>query len=185
MSSDRIVTGKFRVSFPNVFKAHVPMSGQGDPQYDVQMLFHKEQDKKALTELKTFALAAAKAKWGEKIPAGLTLPFNDGDSKEYASHKGHIYINAKTKFKPQVVDQNVKEITDLEQDKFYAGCYARASLNAYAYEFMGKKGVAFGLMMLQKVAEGEPLGGSRPAPADDFAVVEGYTSDAENFETDF
>ena len=53
----------------------------------------------------------------------------------------------------------------------YSGCYARVSLNFYAFNSNGNKGVACGLGNIQKVRDGEPLGG-RTNAADDIASLE-------------
>ena len=50
----------------------------------------------------------------------------------------------------------------------YSGVYGRASINFYAFNSNGNKGIACGLGNLQKIADGEPLGG-RSSAEDDFA----------------
>lgn len=49
----------------------------------------------------------------------------------------------------------------------YSGCYARVSLNFYAFNSNGSKGIACGLGNIQKIKDGEPLGG-RCSATDDF-----------------
>jgi hypothetical protein len=53
------------------------------------------------------------------------------------------------------VDKLVKPI--LGRDEVYSGCYGRVSLNFYAFNFNGNKGVACGLGNIQKIKDGEPL----------------------------
>ena len=55
----------------------------------------------------------------------------------------------------------------LDRDEVYSGCYARVSLNFYAFNSNGNKGIACGLGNIQKIKDGEPLGG-RSSAADDF-----------------
>jgi len=151
---ETIMTPKFRVSFPEIF---VPKAGPqgGQEFYSVQMLFPKDQD---LSPMKALCAKTAESFFGPTWKTlGLRMPFNDGDTKQWESHQGHIYVNAKTKFQVPLVDQKKQEI--LDQSEFYPGCYARAIVNAYAYNTAGNKGVAFGLMAVQKLAEGEKLGG--------------------------
>ena len=57
------------------------------------------------------------------------------------------------------------------RDRVYSGCYARVSLNFYAFNSNGNKGVACGLGNIQKIRDGEPLG-SRTTAADDFTTIE-------------
>jgi hypothetical protein len=82
-----------------------------------------------------------------------------------------ITFKATEKYKPGVVDANVKDI--IEPREFYSGCYARASVRAYVYDNKGNRGVGFGLNNVQKLRDGEPLGGSGgPArPSDEFQAV--------------
>jgi hypothetical protein len=49
----------------------------------------------------------------------------------------------------------------------YSGVYARVSINFYAFNSNGNKGIACGLGNIQKVRDGEPLGGKSKAE-DDF-----------------
>lgn len=165
----KVLTPKFRVSFPQVFKAEA--FEDGDPKYAITMLFDKDAD---LTEMKKAAEAAAKEKWADKIPKNLRSPFRDGDEKELDGYAGKIFVRASSKSKPGVVDQNVKPIVD--PSEFYPGCYARATVVAFAYEAKGNKGVSFALLNVQKLGDGEAFG-NRSNPEDDFAPVAGEASD--------
>lgn len=95
-------------------------------------------------------------------------PLRDGDVErpEDEAYAGHYFINANSKLKPGVVDANLNEIIDPAE--FYSGCYGRASITFYAYNVNGNKGIACGLQNLQKLKDGEPLGGSRASAASDF-----------------
>lgn len=173
----KVNTPKFRVSFPAVFEQ---TEYQGKKFYSVMALFPKDAD---LSQLKEQAEKAVIEKWGadkNKWPKNLRSPFRDQSEKAYAGDdgtqklpKGHeegaIFMNFKSNQRPSVVDQNVQEI--LDQNEFYAGCWAIASVQAYAYDHMGNRGVSFGLGNIQKVGDGEPLGG-RTRPEDDFKPIE-------------
>jgi hypothetical protein len=80
--------------------------------------------------------------------------------------KGHYVLNASSKNKPGVVDAALQPI--IEPTEFYSGCYGRASLNFFAYNQAGNRGIGCGLNNLQKLADGEPLGG-KSRPEDDFS----------------
>lgn len=173
-----INTPQFRVSYPNVFKARRnELNGQDE--YSVVALFKKGEDLKVLKEA---AQKAIVEKWGpdkEKWPKNLRSPFRDQaerakevDGKRIlpAGHEeGAIFLNLKTKQRPGVVDQNVQDIID--ESQFYAGCWARASVNAFAYDQKGNRGVSFGLGNIQKVKDDEPLG-NRAKPEQDFAPIQ-------------
>ena len=56
----------------------------------------------------------------------------------------------------------------LEQEEVYSGCYARISVNMFAFNSNGNKGIGCGLLNIQKVADGEPLAGIQSSPEEDF-----------------
>ncbi len=166
MSTTKLITAEARLSFPNLFVAKAPMDGKGEPKFDCVLLFPKTTD---LSGLKAAASAAVKEKWGTKIPPGLRSPFRNGDEKELDGYKDHIFIRASSKSKPGVVDENLQPV--MEAGQIYAGCYVRASLNVYAYENSGNRGVAFGLNNIQKLRDGAPFGQGASKPEDDFKAV--------------
>jgi hypothetical protein len=168
---NRIPTPHFRVSFPAVFEKK--QQPNGEMKYGLTMLFPKDSDLKTLQVL---AKETAQAKFGE-IPSGLVSPFKDGNEKasKYPSHADMIVIEARTDYKPGIVGPDGKtEILDSEA--FYAGCWARAKVNCFAWENAGRKGVSFGLSNLQKVKDDESFE-TRYDPAEDFDAV-ANTADA-------
>ena len=80
-----------------------------------------------------------------------------------------MFLNANSKQAPQVVDKHVQPI--LDQSEVYSGCYGKVSITFYAYNSNGNKGIAAGLVNVQKLRDGEPLG-SRTNAKDDFEAVE-------------
>lgn len=169
--ADNVLTPEFRVSFPYVFRPQKALEAGKEPKYSVTMLFKKGEN---LSALKAAAKKVAVEKWGEdqsKWPKNLRLPFRDQGEKEFAGYEaGAIFITATSKQRPGLVDANVQDI--LDESQFYAGCYARATIRAFAYDQAGNRGVAFGLQNVQKLRDGEPLGG-RSRPQDDFEPIEG------------
>jgi len=177
-SKIKCLTPKFRVSFPSVFQASAA-PGSDKKHYSVVAIF----DKKSLTsdpvakdlflKMKQAMQECAREEWGDKIPKDLKNPFRDGGEKETPGYgPDTIFITFKTEEKngrPGLVDQNMQRIT--EEGIFYPGCYAHATVNPYAWTYMGKSGISFGLQNLQKVADGEPLGGGRAKAEDDFSAV--------------
>ena len=163
----KVVTGKVRASYVHIFQ---PQSIDGnDPKYSMSIIIPKS-DKKTLNAIKK-AIEAAKvagtAKFGGKIPANLKTPLRDGDidREDDPAYADAYFINCTSKTKPGVVDQQRNEITD--SSDIYSGCYVRVSLNFYAYNTNGNKGIAAGLNNVQKWADGEYLGG-RSRAEDDF-----------------
>lgn len=174
-----VTTPKFRVSYPNVFEAK-KNDLTGKMEYSIVALFKKGENldalKKAVTDEIEKKLGPDKSKW----PKNLRSPFRDqgerkkvtDDGKEIMPdgyEEGAIFLNLKSNQRPGVVDQNVKPIMDAAE--FYAGCYAHATITASYYDQKGNKGVSFWLQNIQKLGEGEPLGG-RTRPEADFAPVQ-------------
>jgi len=168
----KAVTGEVRFSYLHVFEPNAIEEGQ-TPKYSVSLLIDKS-DKKTLAAIKK-AIEAAKTagapKWGGKIPPNLKTPIRDGDAErpDQEEYKGKFFVNANSVGKPGVVDQNVQPI--LDSTEVYSGCYGRASVNFYAYNVSGNKGIACGLNNIQKMRDGDTLGG-RSRAEDDFDAVD-------------
>lgn len=184
---DKMVkTPVFRASFPHVFKPHSGFAGQA-PKYSLVMLFDKKTAD--IKELKKAAMNAAIEKWGpkEKWPKGVRFPFRDGDEKsDMQGYEGTIFVSASSKQKPQVINKN-KELLTEEDGAFYAGCFAKATLLAYAYDTAGNKGVSFALQNVLKIGDGESFSGRKAAEDDfsdeDFELKDG-SDDASNYDAD-
>ena len=168
--STKISTGRVRFSYANVFEP-TAMDETQEKKYNISILIPKS-DKATLAKVNAAIEAATVAglasKFGGKQPANLRTPLRDGDidKPEDDVYAGHYFINAKSIRKPQIVDANLDPI--MSQDEFYSGCYGRASITFYAYATAGSKGIAAGLENLQKLADGERLGGGGSSAAEDF-----------------
>lgn len=168
----KVVTGEVRFSYVNVFEPYAANPGD-EPRYSVSILIPKD-DKATLAKIDRAIKAAIEQglpQWGGKKPANLKLPVRDGDVErpDDPDYAGHYFINARSKTKPGIVDARLNEIINSEE--FYSGCYGRASINFYPFNVSGNKGIAAGLNNLQKLRDGEYLGG-RSRPEDDFEAVE-------------
>lgn len=173
--TNNIITPEFRVSYPYVFRPNKPMEANQEPKFSVTMLFPKDTD---LSKLKQAAEQAAIEKWGAgKAPKNLRSPFRDQGEKESEGYvPGAIFITATSKQKPGLIDGANNDIVD--ETQFYAGCYARASIRAFAYDKAGNKGVAFGLQNIQKLRDGESLSGRMKAQAEFEPVADAVVGEA-------
>lgn len=183
----KCTTPEFRVSFPHVFEKHSGFEGQ-EPKYSIVMLFPKNVK---LSELERAATNAATEKWGPKAkwPKNFRWPFRDGDDDEKSNLQGYegcIFVSASSKQRPQVVGNKKVDgaFPRIEKDteEFYAGCYARATLIAFAYDKAGNKGVSFSLQNVQKIRDGEQFSGRKNAD-DEFDDVEDGSDDASNYQS--
>lgn len=173
-----IITPVFRVSYPAVFAPRRNDLAKRD-EFTITMLFDKKTAKVDLVGLKALCKEVAEEKWGVgKIPATLKSPFRDGDLEkpDNLSFKGVIFVKAWSKYMPGLIDGKRQPI--INQDEFYGGCYAKAQLNAFAYDQGGNKGISFGLLHVQKVRDGEAFG-NRTRAEDAFSPIEDEESTAE------
>lgn len=169
----KVITGRKTVfSYLNVNEPKAPMGG-GTPKYSVSLLIPKS-DKTTYEKIKAATKAAYEEGQGKLRGTGksvpkledLKLPLRDGDKKDDPNYKGCWYINANSTTKPGVVDADCNPILDTSE--LYSGIIGRASINLYAFNSNGNRGIAAGLNNLQKLEDGTPLGG-HTRPEDDFA----------------
>jgi hypothetical protein len=165
----KVVTGKVRFSYAHVFSPQASQEG-GQPKYSVSIIIPKS-DKETVEKINKAIEQAKeenKAVWGGTVPKGLKGGLRDGDEeKDDPAYANSYFINANSAQKPGVVDADLNAI--LDQGEFYSGCFGRASISFFAYNSNGSKGVGCGLNNVQKLEDGEKLGGASSA-SDDFAV---------------
>ena len=173
----KVITGPdTRWSYANVWE---PKSiNGGTPKYSVSLIIPKS-DKVTVEKIKKAIQAAyeegqRKLKGnGKTVPAlsVLKTPLRDGDLErpDDEAYANSYFINANSATAPGIVDADRNTIID--RSEVYSGVYGRASINLYAFNSNGNKGIACGLNNLQKIKDGEPLGGKSRAE-DDFATDE-------------
>lgn len=174
--STKVITGKVRASFVHVFE---PASVNGsEPKYSCSFIIPKS-DTQTIAAIKA-AIEQAKqdgiAKFGGKIPPNLKTPLRDGDidRPDDPNYADSYFINANSKERPGLVDRRRAPITDPLE--LYSGCYVRASINFFAFNTNGNRGVAAGLGNIQKWADGEPLNG-RVRAEDEFEALDAEDDD--------
>lgn len=166
-SAKVIIAGRF--SYANVWE---PKSINGsDPKYSISIIIPKD-DKKTVAAIQKAIDEAKKegiAKFGGKIPSNLKTPLRDSDidRPDDPSYANSYFINANSKNAPQIVDSKVQPI--LDRSEVYSGCYGKISVNFYPFSINGSKGIAAGLGNIQKLSNGESLGGKNRAE-DDFEI---------------
>lgn len=167
----KVVTNPVRLSYAHVWEPHSIQGGK--EKYSVSLIIPKE-DTETIEKIEKAIDAAIEqgiGKFGGKKPnkGALKLPLRDGDvEKDDAAYKDAYFVNANSLTAPQIVDGNVEPI--LDRSEVYSGVYARVSITFYAFNVNGNKGIACGLGNIQKIKDGEPLGGGSSAN-DDFKSV--------------
>lgn len=169
----KVVTGiNTRLSYANIWE---PKSiNGGKEKYSVSLIIPKSDTKtiQAINKAIDAAIKEGIGKFGGKKPtkAALKLPLRDGDvEKDDSNYADCYFLNANSITAPQIVDKQVQPI--LNRDEVYSGCYARVSISFYAFNTNGNRGIACGLGNIQKIRDGEPLGGHSTA-IDDFSAVD-------------
>lgn len=168
MSTTKVVTDKVRFSYAHVFEPTSIEEG-GTKKYNVSIIISKKNKNliKKIEKAIENAKVEGTAKFGGKAPAKLKTPLRDGDEDrpDDEAYENSMFINASSIRKPAIVDADLNPILDAEE--FYSGCYGRASLNFYAFNANGNKGIAAGLNNVQKLEDGEKLSGGSTVE-DDF-----------------
>lgn len=170
----KVITGpETRWSYANVWEAK-SING-GTPKFSVSLIIPKS-DTLTVSKIKAAIEAAyhegeAKLKGnGKSVPplSAIKTPLRDGDIErpDDPAYANAYFINANSGTAPGIVDADRNII--LNRAEVYSGVYGRASINFYAFNSNGNKGIACGLNNLQKVRDGEPLGGKSRAE-DDFS----------------
>ena len=168
VSQTTVVTDKCRLSYVHVLEPQSIVEG-GEKKFSVSVIIPKS-NKKLVDKIEKAILAAkemGKKNWNNIIPKVLKEPLRDGDLErpEDPPYANAYFVGATSKTRPNIVDLALNKITDATE--IYSGMYGRVSMNFYPFNQAGNKGIACGLNNIQKVADGEPLGG-RTRAEDDF-----------------
>lgn len=184
LSANQFTTDKVRLSYVHLNQPHSSAPDGSNPKYSVTVLLPKS-DVATKARLDAAYQAAVNtgvgAKWNGVMPPKIESPIYDGDGVRPngdpfgAECKGCWVFTAGNKNQVQVLDLNMNQI--LDPNEIYSGMYARVCVSFYAYNFSGKRGIGCGLEAVQKLEDGEPLGG-HVSVADAFGGANAYTGAA-------
>lgn len=177
VNGTKVITNEVRMSYAQVFEPASMTDRDSDAKYSVSLLIPKD-DKGTIDAIGKAIAEAQKGgveKFGKKFPAKPKTTFRDGDDEkpDDEAYQGHYFLNCSSKTKPGVVKaappgSPVKTIELTSEDEFYSGCYGKAAINFYAYNFNGSMGIAAGLNNLLFTRDGERFAG-KDAAENDFA----------------
>ncbi|WP_410512073.1 DUF2815 family protein [Paenibacillus sp. BR2-3] len=160
-----VTTGQVRLSFVHLFQPHANQPGQ-EPKYSTTILIPKTD---VATKQRIDAAVQAAfnkgvaATWGGARPPQPKMPIWDGDGVRQNGDafgpecRGHWVLTASSKQQQAIVDANLNPI--INQSEVYSGIFARVNINFFPYSANGNRGVGAGLGPVQKLSDGEPLGG--------------------------
>jgi hypothetical protein len=172
--SKKLVTPIGMVSFPAVFEPN-RFDEAAKPKYSVTLAFKKDQVD--LAPLREAIKSAVVEKWGPdrtKWPVNLRKldfdtylsstgrdgwPLRDGDEQGRPEYEGAVTVKFSSTRKPVAYGRGLNILSDLEAEEIYPGCFCRVQTVAYAYDVSGSKGITFTLDAIQKIADGERIGG--------------------------
>ena len=175
--------------FPKLFAPEVSERFGGAPAYSVEVLIDKD-DTETLKKLKSAQEKAMEfgqeniKEWNGRAPKPGAKDFtfstiHDGDELNEIREEegktprpeyvGRMVMSVRTgeKFPPKIVDRRLREIRE-EDGEIYSGVIARLSLSAFPYGSLAKGGISFGLNNVQKLRDGDRLGGGGGSVAGDF-----------------
>jgi hypothetical protein len=163
-----LTTGIGTLSFPHLFKETASENDKGEKVYDIQIIIPKSQREDVRAILRAIK-AVGEAKWGANWKKVRT-PLRDGDREKdeltedgstkkdkYPERLGAYFLNARSTKPVGVYDRQRNPIVD--SDAVYAGCKGKIAVTFFPYSNSGNHGVGAGLNGVQKIADGEPIGG--------------------------
>lgn len=184
LNANQFTTDKVRLSYVHLNQPHSSAPDGSNPKYGVTILLPKS-DVATKARLDTAYQAAVNAgvgaKWNGVMPPKIESPIYDGDGVRPngepfgAECKGHWVFTAGNKNPVPIVDIGQNPVVNAGD--IYSGMYARVCVSFYAYNFSGKRGIGCGLEAVQKLEDGEPLGGHVSA-ADAFGGANAYAGAA-------
>jgi hypothetical protein len=171
-----VTTGKVRLSYAHLFQPYAAKPGQ-EAKFSTTLLIPKSDvaTKQRIDVAIQAAIEAGIPKaWGGIRPPQLAIPIHDGDGPRPSDGmpfgeecRGHWVMTASSKQQQAVVDLGLNPIID--QSEVYSGMYARVNVNFFPYNNT-KKGIGCSLGPVQKLEDGEPLGGGRISPEQAFGA---------------
>lgn len=179
MNTTSVTLTNVRLSYVHLMKPHA-MDAQQAPKFSCTILLPKtDVQGKARIDA---AIEAAKQvgltkKFNGQMPPQLPIPVYDGDGYTASGNRFGpecagcwVFSASSAADRPvEIVDRNMNKI--LDPTEVYSGMYANINVNFFAYAAPGRKGIGCGLGPVQKVADGEPLGGSAPSASDCFTAL--------------
>lgn len=171
-----IVLTDVRLSYTHLTEPYASQTGQ-EPKFSATVLVPKASGQKAKIDAAIAAAAQrARERYGQAFPVQPKVSVHDGDGVRPSDGqpfgdecKGCWVFTASSKNRPQVVDMNLQPI--LDPTELYSGMYANVGVTFFGYNAPQNKGIGVGLENVQKLRDGEPLGGARASVEDDFGAA--------------
>lgn len=163
------------LSYPSLFKPTAFDGNMDQAKYSTDIIIKKGSEAESQIQAE-YDTVAKKALEEKKLTKSQLTPFirpigstkgilidcdDDPDRYPPEIYRNCYILRPKSKAKPVVVDRRNAALSE-DENAIYGGVIANVNVNFYAYNKIGT-GIAVGLNGVQKVADGEPLGGGRPS----------------------
>jgi hypothetical protein len=165
-----------RLAFPQLFEAK-SFDGEGEGAYSGSFIIAK--DNPAIKEIEEVMVKLATEKWGTKAAAELKtlkaqgkVALRDGDDKaDYDGFPGNMYISARNKSRPLVIDRDKTPLTKAD-GRPYGGCIVNVNIDLWVQANNFGKRINATLVGVQFAGDGDAFSGAAPASVDDFDSVD-------------
>jgi hypothetical protein len=154
--------------------------------YSIQLLINKDHPQ--LPEINRIIKQVAKDEHGAKIKSTmLKMPLRDGDTdRDSEEYENVFFMNANASKKPGIVNKFNQIPSQNDMNEYcYSGAIFHVSINFFAFDHDGKKGVAAGLNNVMLREFGERLDGTSSATNDFADFAEDGEKDFGNDNKDF
>lgn len=149
--------------------------------YSIQVLIPKNDPQ--IKKIKAAIKQVAEQAFGAGVKMGtLKIPLRDGDEeREGEEYEGMLFINANSNRKPGIVNKNNEPADQDDIEEYcYSGAYFHVSVNFYAFNHEGKKGIAVGLSNVMLRKKGDRLDGSVSATSE----FSEFATESDDFDDD-
>lgn len=188
----KLVLKRVRLAFANIWEPK-QYNGTGEPACSASFIMDKTAQKALVDQCIQTIQSVAQEKWGAKagdvlktLKAKGDICLHDGAEKgDYDGFgDGVIYISARNKARPVVLDRNKTPLTEAD-GKPYSGCYVNVSLDVWPQDNGYGKRINAKLLAIQFADDGEAFSGGTGFSDDDFADEDGGESGANESTADF
>lgn len=176
--SSKVVLSGARIAFAAIWEPK-QFNGTGEPACSAAFILDPKTQQSEINKVVESIKAVAAEKWGAKASDMLSvlkakgdLCLQDGATKaNYDGFAGNVFISARNKSRPVVVDKNKAPLTQAD-GKPYSGCYVNASIEIWAQDNGYGKRINAKLIAVQFAKDGPAFSGGEGYTDDDFGIMD-------------
>lgn len=176
----KVILQNVRCSYVFVEKPRKNKDDDGEGKYSIQVIVSKDDPQ--VKKVKAAIKAAAVDKFGKDVKMGaMKLPLRDGDEeRDEGEYNNTLFFNANASRKPGIVNRKNEPADQADIEEYcFSGAIFHVSVDFYAFNFQGRKGVAVGLNNIMLRKKGERMDGTASA-SDEFKDMADADDDFED-----